>query len=71
MIIVAMNNAPLKFGRAPNTASRNTIWDSFRNVASAIVKALFINGTKGAELFNYYKTYANPLTEKKLRIASG
>lgn len=70
-IIVPLNAAPLKFGRPQNAQQRSTIWDAFRGVAAAIVKTLFVKGVKGGELFNYYKNYSNPLTEKKMRIVSG
>lgn len=69
MIVKAMNTVPLKLEKPTNAKERNNAVDANRPTAEAIVRALFTNGLKGGELFNYYKNFPNPVTEKKVQAA--
>lgn len=59
--------SPLKYV-PPNVRAKYTVWETFKPVAEVLVKAFFIDGLTGAELFNFYQTYTNPLMAKKIRV---
>lgn len=60
---------PMKSARPKNRKERYTIYEAYRPGAEAIVQTMFWGGLLGGELFNYYASFENPVTQKKLRVA--
>lgn len=68
----AMNNTAMKAsaaGKDPKTRER--VLQAFDHVAKVIMNCFMDGGESGGEAFNLYKSHANPLTAKKIRIGLG
>lgn len=66
-ILEALNVTPVKLNAGGgNARERERVWVAYGTAARAIINAFFEGGEKGAELFNWYKSFKNPLTVKKI-----
>lgn len=63
-----LSDVPMKAEKPKNTKERDSLREIYRPVAEAVVSTLFEGGLLGGELFNFFSSYHNPITEKKLRI---